>query len=56
MAKARRYEGSPQDRVKDRKGAKKAGVSMRVWEGSKADKRADAAGQKKLNARATRRK
>lgn len=49
MAKAARYEGSRADRIKDKAGAKKAGMSMKQWEKSAADKRADAKGQKALN-------
>lgn len=51
MAKAAKYEGSPLDRRKDKAGAKKAGMSMRAWEKSDADKKADAKGQKALNAK-----
>ena len=49
MKKPRRYEGSPADEKKDRAGAKKAGMSMKDWEKSAADKRADAAGQRALD-------
>lgn len=51
MAKAAKYEGSPADRRKDRVGAKKAGMSMKAWEKSDADKKADTKGQKALNAK-----
>ena len=36
-----KWEGSKADRTTDRKGAKKAGVSMKKWEGSKADQKLD---------------
>lgn len=41
MAKASNYEKSAADKKADRAGAKKAGVSLKKWEGSKADKAAD---------------
>lgn len=40
------YERSAADRAADRKGAKKAGVSLKKWEGSAADKRLDAKAMK----------
>jgi hypothetical protein len=43
-----KWENSKADKVADRKGAKKAGVSLKKWEGSKADKRMDAAAVKKM--------
>lgn len=46
-----KYEGSAADRAKDKKGAKKAGVTMKAWEKSGADQKADAAGQRKLDAK-----
>jgi hypothetical protein len=46
-----RYEGSPADRRADKKGAKRAGMTMKQWERSAADKKKDAAGQRKLNRR-----
>ena len=45
----RRYEGSTADRKADRKGAKRAGVTMKKWERSALDKRKDKAGQRKLD-------
>lgn len=42
------YEGSAKDRAADRKGAKKAGVSLKVWEGSAADRKKDRAAEAKL--------
>lgn len=56
MAKAARYEGSAADRKEDRKGAKKAGLSLKAFEKSGADKAKDKAGQKKLDAKAKRKK
>jgi hypothetical protein len=44
-----KYEGSPQDRAKDKKAAKKAGVSLKAFEKSGTDKRMDKAGQKALD-------
>ena len=38
---AKAYERSAADKAADRKGAKKAGVSLAKWEGSKADRAAD---------------
>jgi hypothetical protein len=51
MAKPPRYEGSPADNRKDSRLAKKAGVSRAAFEKTKLDRKLDAAGQKKLNAR-----
>jgi len=44
-----KYEGSAADRKADKKNARKAGVSLRTWERSAADKKEDAKGQKKLD-------
>jgi hypothetical protein len=44
----KKYENSRADKIADRKGAKKAGVTLKEWEGSAADKRADAKARKKL--------
>ena len=44
---ARKWEGSAADRAADRKGAKKAGVSLKKWEGSPADRKMDAKAMKK---------
>jgi hypothetical protein len=49
MAKAAKFEGSKADKAQDRKGAKKAGMSLKAWERSAADKKADAAGQRRLD-------
>lgn len=38
----RGYEGSPADKVKDKREAAKRGVSLKKWEGSAADKKMDA--------------
>lgn len=46
-----KYEGTKADRVADRKGAKKAGVSLAKWERGAADKKADAKARKKLESR-----
>jgi hypothetical protein len=43
-----KYEGSPADRRADRKGARKAGMTMAKWERSAADKKADAAARAKI--------
>ena len=48
MAK-RKFEGSKEDMRLDRKGAKKAGMSLKKFEGSRADKKMDKVGQKKFN-------
>lgn len=50
MAKAR-YEGSPTDKRQDKKLAKRKGMTLRAYERSGADKKADAAGQRKLDAK-----
>ncbi len=42
-----KWEGSAKDRAIDKKGAKKAGVSLKTWENSPADKKADAKAKKK---------
>lgn len=47
----KRYEGSKADMTKDRKMAKAKGISMKAWEKSAMDKRMDAAGQRKLDAK-----
>ena len=52
MAKAARYEGSPQDRRKDRAAEKRTGMTAKQWEQSAADKKADAAGQRALDRKA----
>jgi len=44
----KKYEGSRADKIADRKGAKKAGVTLKEWESSAADKKADAKARKKL--------
>lgn len=44
-----RYEGSAADKKADKKNAKKAGMSMKKWEGSKADNKKDAAGQRAMD-------
>lgn len=41
------WEGSKADMAADKKGAKKAGVSMKKWEGSAADRKMDAKAMKK---------
>ena len=42
-----KYEGSKADRIQDKKGAKRAGMTMKQWEKSAADKKQDAAGRKR---------
>ena len=44
----KKYEGSRADTIADRKGAKKAGVTLKDWESSASDKKADAKARKKL--------
>ena len=48
---AKAYERSAADKAADRKGAKKAGVSVAKWEKSAADRKADKAAVKKINAK-----
>jgi hypothetical protein len=43
-----RYEDSPADKRADKRGARKAGMTMAQWEKSAADKKADAAARAKL--------
>jgi hypothetical protein len=45
----KKYEGCAADKAADKKGAKKAGMSLEKWDRSEADKRADAKGQRKLD-------
>lgn len=56
MAKAAKYEGSREDNAKDAKAAKKAGMSRAKFEKSATDRKMDRAGQKKLDAKAKRKK
>lgn len=56
MAKAKKYEGSKADEAKDRKAAKKAGMSMKAWEKTPQDRKMDKAGQKALDRKAKRKK
>ena len=44
-----RYEGSPADKKKDRTNAKKRGEKLTTYEKSAFDRKADAAGQRKLD-------
>jgi hypothetical protein len=46
-----KYEGSAKDEKRDAQMAKKKGIPMKKWEGSKADKKMDKAGQKAMNKR-----
>ena len=48
MAKGR-YEGSAADKAADKKNAKRAGMSVKAWEGSAADRKKDAAAQRAMN-------
>jgi hypothetical protein len=45
MATSSRYEGSPEDKRKDKKAAKAAGMSLKAWEKSPQDKAIDRKGQ-----------
>lgn len=51
-----KYEGSKADRVQDKKGAKRAGVSLKQWEKSAEDRKQDAAGTKRERARKAKKK
>ena len=44
-----KFEGSKVDMALDKKGAKKAKMSMKQFEGSKVDKKMDKMGQKRMN-------
>lgn len=49
-----KYEGRPADKKADRAGAKRAGMSMKAWERSPADKAKDKKGQAKVDTKAMR--
>ena len=51
-----RYEGSPADKKQDRKTAKKRGESLKAYEKSAYDRKADGAGQRKLDKKSARKK
>lgn len=51
MAKGFTYEGSAADEAADKRNAKKAGMTVKQWEGSPGDRKADAAGQRALDKR-----
>jgi hypothetical protein len=44
-----KFEGSKADMALDKKGAKKAKMSMKKFEGSAMDKKMDKAGQKRMS-------
>ena len=46
-----RYEGSPADKAQDKKMAKRKGMTLKAYERSGLDKKMDAAGQRKLDAK-----
>ena len=52
--KATRFENSPADKREDKTNAKKHGMSMAKYEKSSTDRKADSAGQKKMDAKAKR--
>lgn len=43
-----KWESSRADKAADRKGARKAGMTLKEWERSAADKKADAKARKKM--------
>ena len=51
-----KYEGSKADRIQDKKGAKRAGVSLKKWEKTAEDRKQDAAGTKRERARKAKKK
>jgi hypothetical protein len=51
-----KYEGSKADRIQDKKGAKRAGLTMKQWEKSPQDRKQDAAGTKRERARKAKKK
>ena len=53
---AAKFEKTAKDKAMNKAGAKKAGMSVKVWEGSKADEKADRAAIKKMNAKKAKRK
>lgn len=44
---AAKFEKSAKDKKMDKAGAKKAGTTLKAWEGSKADRKADRKADKK---------
>ncbi len=50
-----RYEDSPADKRADKANAKKAGMSVRAWEKSPQDRKADAKGQRMMDAKGKKR-
>lgn len=52
----KRYSGSPEDRREDKTNARKEHMSLRRYEKSPMDRKKDAAGQKRLDAKAKKRK
>jgi hypothetical protein len=50
--KAKRFENSPADKAEDKRNAKKMGMPLAKYERSAADKKADAKGQNRLDAKA----
>lgn len=52
MPKTPKYEGSKLDERRDRKAAKKAGMTLAQWERSAADKKIDKREQRKMDLRA----
>ena len=47
--KTKRYEDSPLDKRRDKAAAKKAGMTVKKWEGSAADRKIDAKGQRGMD-------
>jgi hypothetical protein len=56
MAKARRFEGSKADQREDRKNSKRLGMSLKQYERSPQDRKADVAGQRALDRKGKKRK
>lgn len=53
---SKRFEGSAADRVEDKRNAKKHGITVKAWEKSPGDRKADAAGQRTMDRKAKARK
>jgi hypothetical protein len=53
---AKRYEGYAADKAEDKRQAKKRGMPLKKYERSGIDKKADAAGQRKLDAKKRKKK
>jgi hypothetical protein len=51
-----KYEGSKADKIEDKKGAKRTGMTLKQWEKSPQDRKQDVAGTKRERARKAKKK